>query len=59
MNNQKIEPASTKQVSCDCMAGQRCASEALFQGMREILIKHAGKVYRLRITRKGKLILTK
>lgn len=59
MNNQKIGPASTKQVSCDCKAVQRCASEALFQGMREILIKYAGELYRLRITRKGKLILTK
>ena len=35
------------------------ASEALLKGGREILIRHAGEVYRLRLTRNGKLILHK
>lgn len=34
-------------------------SERLFAGTREIGIEHAGSVYRLRITRQGKLILNK
>jgi hemin uptake protein HemP len=34
-------------------------SQELFQGHQEICIKHAEQVYRLRITRQGKLILTK
>ena len=32
---------------------------ALFGGRQEILIQHGDQVYRLRITRQGKLILTK
>jgi len=35
------------------------SSQALFQGRQEICIEHADQVYRLRITRQGKLILTK
>jgi len=31
----------------------------LFQGSQEILISHKGEHYRLRITKNGKLILTK
>lgn len=34
-------------------------SNELFQGNREVLIEHNGEVYRLRITRTGKLILNK
>jgi len=34
-------------------------SAALFAGRREIVIRHAGSEYRLRITRSDKLILTK
>jgi hemin uptake protein HemP len=43
------KPASDAQVP----------SAALFQGRREIIIVHHGQEYRLRITRAGKLILTK
>ena len=35
------------------------ATHALFRGSQEILISHNGEHYRLRITRNGKLILTK
>jgi hemin uptake protein HemP len=35
------------------------SSEALFNGQYEIGIDHAGSLYRLKITRQGKLILNK
>jgi hemin uptake protein HemP len=38
---------------------KRLSSRDLFDGDQEILIDHAGQEYRLRITRQGKLILTK
>jgi len=38
---------------------KRFASGDLFGDTQEILIEHAGQEYRLRITRQGKLILTK
>ncbi|MGH7171052.1 MAG: hemin uptake protein HemP [Gemmataceae bacterium] len=34
-------------------------ADELFQGQREIWIQHDGKRYRLRITRRNKLILQK
>ncbi|MBV6651249.1 MAG: hemin uptake protein HemP [Hoeflea sp.] len=34
-------------------------SSTLFQDRREITISHEGAIYRLRITRQGKLILNK
>jgi hemin uptake protein HemP len=34
-------------------------AEQLFQGQREIVIEHGGIRYRLRITRRNKLILQK
>ncbi|HQS99563.1 MAG: hemin uptake protein HemP [Hydrogenophilales bacterium 16-64-46] len=34
-------------------------TDFLFQGAQEILISHHGEQYRLRITKNGKLILTK
>lgn len=38
---------------------KRLVSGDLFGDAQEILIEHAGQEYRLRITRQGKLILTK
>lgn len=35
------------------------SSNALFQGAQEIGIEHQGALYRLKITRQGKLILNK
>nr|WP_245502600.1 MULTISPECIES: hemin uptake protein HemP [unclassified Mesorhizobium] len=35
------------------------SSNALFQGEHEIGIEHHGALYRLKITRQGKLILNK
>lgn len=34
-------------------------SRELFAGVREVVIEHDGELYRLRPTKKGKLILTK
>lgn len=34
-------------------------SSSLLQGEKEILIHHGGEVYRLRLTKNGKLILQK
>jgi hemin uptake protein HemP len=40
--------------------GERAMSSTeLFGGRREVLIDHEGQVYRLRITRNGKLIMNK
>jgi hemin uptake protein HemP len=38
---------------------QRFTSDELFRGAREVTILHDNGHYRLRITRQGKLILTK
>jgi hemin uptake protein HemP len=38
---------------------KRVSTEDLIGPAREVLIRHAGCDYRLRITRQGKLILTK
>ena len=35
------------------------SSDSLFQGTKEIAIEHGQSVYRLKITRQGKLILNK
>lgn len=41
-------------------SAQPCyTTDQLFQGAKEILIKHGNEEYRLRITRHGKLILNK
>jgi hemin uptake protein HemP len=37
----------------------RIRSEELFGARREVQIEHRGETYRLRVTRQGKLILTK
>ncbi len=37
----------------------RLHSAELFSTAREVVIEHAGEEYRLRLTRQGKLILTK
>lgn len=50
--------------SC-CVAGRSgkivkvVPSSAVFSGETEIGIEHHGEIYRLKITRRGKLILTK
>jgi hemin uptake protein HemP len=39
-------------------SASRTSSGALLQGARELIIEHAGREYRLRVTASGKLILT-
>ncbi len=47
-------PAGTAQP-----APPRQSTDRLFSGAREMIIEHNGEEYHLRITSKGKLILTK
>ena len=43
----------------DASIQRRLSSDELLDGRRELVIEHSGEEYRLRITSKGKLILTK
>ena len=53
-------PAATEAPASGANASpRRVFSEQLIGPTREVLIRHAGCDYRLRITRQGKLILTK
>jgi hemin uptake protein HemP len=47
------KPATTQPY-----ATPRIASGILLAGKRELIIEHAGREYRLRVTAQGKLILT-
>lgn len=55
-------PAPKPGTSAPPESGQapprRIASRDLFGGAREVLIDHDGRLYRMRITQYGKLILT-
>ena len=48
-----------RSIPCLELSRKRLTSGELFSGAQEILIEHAGQEYRLRITRQGKLLLTK
>ena len=48
--------SGTRQVK---VVGGEIDSQELFQAERELLIRHGGMVYRLRLTGLNKLILTK
>ena len=65
MNDSKrrVTPSATAQAAPEMpdrslVKPRRIASEDLFAGVRELVIVHQDKEYRLRITHKGKLILT-
>jgi hemin uptake protein HemP len=49
-------PMLAKSVGTEAL--RRVSSAALLQGQRQIVIEHAGREYRLRITAQGKLLLT-
>lgn len=49
-------PSAATQADTDA---RRLDSHTLLAGERELLINHNGELYRLRLTRAGKLILTK
>ena len=53
--NRQSTPAST----APARELKRVSTDELIGPDREVLIRHAGCDYRLRITRQGKLILTK
>ena len=59
--NRDCTPADSTRSSAPAAAftPRRLISEDLIGPAREVLIRHAGCDYRLRITRQGKLILTK
>ena len=48
-----------KETQNNVASNRVVTSEVLFSGARELVIKHAGEDYRLRLTNQGKLILTK
>jgi len=50
---------SDGQAEPPALAERQVSSTSLFLGRREIMIVHHGQVYRLRITKADKLILTK
>ena len=60
MNAQGSSADRTGNETFDGRREERCLdSEGLLQGQKEILIRHESEVYRLRVTRNGKLILQK
>jgi hemin uptake protein HemP len=54
-----LENGGLPPVRFDPRLPRMVSSQTLFQGAREIGIEHAGSLYRLKITRQGKLILNK
>jgi hemin uptake protein HemP len=48
--------AGTRVIS---VAGHKIESRDLFIGTREVMINHGAEIYRLRLTKQNKLILTK
>jgi hemin uptake protein HemP len=60
------DPATSPGSRSDCVGGSRPASdddaipsEVLLDGRTEVRIRHRGEIYRLSLTRAGKLILHK
>jgi len=53
----KLPPLAQTGVT-DTEPAKRIASSDLFGAAREIVIEHGGRLYRMRITQSGKLILT-
>lgn len=54
-----VSPKPAPGAGGEAMAPLELDSEVLFQGGRELHIRHNGSVYRLSITRFEKLLLTK
>nr|WP_299498862.1 hemin uptake protein HemP [uncultured Rhizobium sp.] len=59
-----LEHDTTKSVAADCVPRTigpmpEYDTRTLFDGGREIVIRHAGAAYRMKITKQGKLILNK
>lgn len=57
-NNSGLSEA-TLSLDTKALSLPRVSSEILFSGAQQLVIEHAGEEYQLRITKQGKLILTK
>jgi hemin uptake protein HemP len=58
MDTPPAPSASPPATGAAAPAERRITSRDLFGDAREIVIEHAGRVYRMRITQNDKLILT-
>lgn len=62
-SNSALSQAALSQATLSsdakALALPRVSSEVLFSGAQQLVIEHAGEEYQLRITKQGKLILTK
>ena len=58
MNEEDPSPPADPSADPAIVTPRRIRSDELFAGAREILIEHHGRLYRMRITQNGKLILT-
>lgn len=58
-NVRRAEQAVPVRVERTAFSVRTLSSNSLFQGEHEIGIEHHGALYRLKITRQGKLILNK
>ena len=61
MNDQRRPPAAEAEKTDQSPRQVRTqvSSEELLRGRKELFIEHEGEIYRLRLTSRGKLILTK
>jgi len=53
-----MQPILEKRVIAPTEEVKRVTSESLLGAKKELVIMHAGREYRLRLTQNGKLILT-
>lgn len=53
------DAAAARPAISQGLPGRVLNSDALLRGQREVGIEHAGALYRLKLTRQGKLILNK
>ena len=61
-NQNSFKPLDTELLITQSSASILCprlCSKTLFASANEVIIEHSGEEYRLRLTRQGKLILTK
>jgi hemin uptake protein HemP len=54
-----LRPSEFHAVPSESLPQRTVNSADLFQGAREVQIRHDEKIYRLQVTRNGKLILIK
>jgi hemin uptake protein HemP len=61
-NQNSFKPLDTELLTTQSSVSFLCPrlySKTLFASVNEVIIEHSGEEYRLRLTRQGKLILTK